>query len=195
MFPPQPTSGSEAMSFLTSESYSELRRVARSVLNSAPKVKTIDAADLLHEALVRIAGSKYTVRCNDLVHFRAVVAQMMRWVLLDHIRRLMRKPAVKSLEPLLFAFYATQSSDAADLSVETREVLQFLFLRHPRQGLVLYLNALEEMPLREIADRLSLSERTAKRDLRQARTWLQCELSNAYRSKPRSRAGSGRRRS
>src|SRR5205814_6665083 len=68
--------------------YAELRRLAAQKLAQEKPGQTLDATALVHEAYLRLVGSKEDRRAfQDRGHFFAAAAQAMRRILIDNARR------------------------------------------------------------------------------------------------------------
>ena len=66
--------------------YNELRRVARARLRQEQPGHTLQATALVHEAYLRLIGSR-NLRPQNRAHLFAVAARLMREILVDHARR------------------------------------------------------------------------------------------------------------
>src|SRR5882757_8301635 len=65
--------------------YEELKRLARRSMRNQSPGNTLQATALVNEAYLRLVDAK-TVDWRDRVHFFAVSAQIMRWILVDRAR-------------------------------------------------------------------------------------------------------------
>jgi RNA polymerase sigma factor (TIGR02999 family) len=65
--------------------YDELRRLARQCLAGQRQNHTLQSTALVHEAYLRLVNHT-SVRWDNRVHFFAVSAQLMRRILVDHVR-------------------------------------------------------------------------------------------------------------
>jgi len=69
---------------LTATVYAELRRLAHQYMGMERRNHTLQATELVHEALLRLAQVR--IDYNDPVHFLSTVARQMRRILVDHAR-------------------------------------------------------------------------------------------------------------
>src|SRR5258708_35637794 len=79
------TGDEQALASLMPLVYPELRRIASRHLGRCPLGQTLESAALVNEAylkLVRAGG----VRCESRVHFLALCSQIIRRILVDHVR-------------------------------------------------------------------------------------------------------------
>jgi RNA polymerase sigma factor (TIGR02999 family) len=76
----------EAHDRLLAMVYDELRRVARARLRADTPHHTLQPTALVHEAYLRLMGSKVAAPQNR-AHLFALAARVMRQVLVDHARR------------------------------------------------------------------------------------------------------------
>jgi RNA polymerase sigma factor (TIGR02999 family) len=80
------TEGDEkAFETLSRAVYDELRRLARNYMRGERPGHTLEATALVHEAFIRIIDWK-NVEWKGRAHFFAVASQMMRRILVDHVR-------------------------------------------------------------------------------------------------------------
>src|SRR5256885_14688309 len=66
--------------------YAELRRIAQGYLRAESPAHTLQPTALVHEAFLRVAGHK-DLAALSATHTRALFAQAMRHILVDHARR------------------------------------------------------------------------------------------------------------
>src|SRR5512147_3219814 len=66
--------------------YAELKPVARRQLRRGERHGTLDTAAVVHEAYLKLAATARQ-RVRDRAHFMALVARVMRQIVLDHARR------------------------------------------------------------------------------------------------------------
>lgn len=161
---------------LTPELYQELKILARSHLRREHTGHTLGTTALVHEAWIRLAGSRNLPQ-EDAARFFAIASNTMRRVLVDHARK------VRSTKR-----FAASTVDVGDVEE---------FLSHEDAGEVLALDeALERLSAisaraaqvvtarffgglseQETAEALGISLRTVQRDWLMARAWLRREVS------------------
>jgi RNA polymerase sigma-70 factor, ECF subfamily len=178
---------------LASQTYEELRRIARAHFANERSDHTLQRTALVNEAYLRIAQSKNEPP-TDRTSFLRLASHVMRNVLVDHARA---KSAEKrggdvdivSLDRTL-AHYGTHClGDLVSTTEETQSAvdreLDFLALDaaieklaqlSERQAQVVELKFFGEQSIEEIAEVLGVSTATVKRDWAVARLFLLREL-------------------
>jgi RNA polymerase sigma-70 factor (ECF subfamily) len=156
--------------------YPTLRRIARCHIARRRAGESIESAALTNEAylkLVRAGG----VRCENRAHFLALCAQVMRRILVDHVRR--RGYAKRGGDALCVALDdAVVPADTSGIDVlELDEALHRLAAIDSRKSRVVELRYFGGLTIEETAETLAVSVDTVKRDWRMARAWLRSELS------------------
>jgi len=169
---------SEALRQLTPRVYRELRRVAGRLLQNERAGQTLQSADLVHEAFLRLVNAR-EVDWQHRAHFFAVSATLMRRILLDRARR--RAAAKRGGKPLALDFDKT--IDVAQ--TQAREVLALddalnaLAEVDPRKARIVELRFFGGLSVKETAEVVKVSSDTVMRDWKLARAWLLTELRQA----------------
>ena len=169
-------SGDEAeMNQLVPLVYEELRRLARRHLAGQRWGHTLQTADLVSEAYLKLVNVKGT-GWKDRVHFFAVASRAMRFVLVDYARR--RGYAKRGANPVRVSLNeADQISEQRTAEVVAiDEALSRLAALDPRKAQIVELRYFGGLSVEETAQVLDLSSRTIKREWRWARAWLYREL-------------------
>jgi len=155
--------------------YPELRRIARQHLARRRIGESLESAALANEAylkLVRAGG----IRCENRAHFLALCSQIVRRILVDHVRsrgfgkRVGGALRVQLDQLLLAAEVRGIEMLALD---EALDALARIDLRKSRVVEMRYFGGLS---LDESAEVLGVSVDTVKRDWRMARAWLLTQL-------------------
>jgi RNA polymerase sigma-70 factor (ECF subfamily) len=168
--------------------YEDLRLIARRHLGRS-RVQGVQSGDLAHEAYIKLVHAR-GIRCNNRAHFFALCAQMIRRILVDHVRKHGSAKRGEGLQVPLDE--ALLGSKARGVEVEALdEVLTALSKIDPRKGRVVELRFFGGLSVEEIAEVLEISEETVTRDWRVAKTWLLRELTRKNTSV---QAGTQRRR-
>ena len=153
---------------------SELRRLARLYLRKESSANTLQPADLVNEAYLRLI-EWHKVEWQNRTHFYAVAAKMMRRVLVSHaIARRSRKRGGSDILVSL-----TQADIAPDRSadiVALNEALESLVNFDDRKSRIVELRFFGCLSAEETAEVLGISLRTVQRDWDFARAWLVREL-------------------
>jgi RNA polymerase sigma factor (TIGR02999 family) len=151
------------------ELYEELRRIARFHRRRGPHA-TLDTTSLVNEAYLRLRGAG-RVDAKDRLHFLALSARAMRFVLIDYARRSSagkRKPAalVRDVE------LAADAPADAESILALHDNLERLGALHARMARVVECRFFGGMSEPEIAELLGVSERTVRGEWQRAKLWL-----------------------
>ncbi len=164
----------EVRSRLMSIVYDELRRRAALCMAWERGNHTLQPTALVHEVYLRLIVQD--IPWQGRAHFFALAAQAMRNVLVDNARarRAARRGGARQQVTLdeAVAFSPARSVDFIALD----EALTRLAKQDPRQSRIVELRFFGGLSLEEVGEVLHISERTAKRDWRMARSWLQRQL-------------------
>jgi len=153
--------------------YDELRRLARLQMRDQAAGHTLQPTALVHEAYARLVDLK--LDWQDRTHFLSMVARTMRRVLVDHARaRQAAKRGAGAVQVSLHDFHARTELSFDLLALD--EALEALGRMEERAASVVELTYFGGLKCREIAEALGISQATAERDLRFARSWLRREL-------------------
>jgi RNA polymerase sigma factor (TIGR02999 family) len=168
---------SHALQQLTPRVYRELRRVAAHLLQNERPGHTLQSADLVHEAYLRLVNA-HEVEWQHRAHFFAVAATLMRRILLDRARRRAALKRGGKAQPLDL----TQTLDIS--SVQSRELvalddaLDALAAVDPRKARIVELRFFGGLSVKETAEVVKVSSDTVMRDWKIARAWLLTELNS-----------------
>ncbi len=166
----------EAVTRLTELVYDELHRIASRAMNGERRDHTLQATVLVHEAYIQLVNREDQSWQNR-AHFFAVAAQLMRRILIDHARaRQAAKRGGRQVKVQLDDI-AVFSDDHCDELIIIDEALVRLWERDERLCRVVELKFFGGLTEEEIAEVLSISPRTVKRDWKVAKAWLHGELS------------------
>lgn len=167
----------EAMARLLPLLYQDLKRIARRLLREHGTGHTLQTTAVVHEAWLRLMAQRQ--QPTERAYFLSLAATMMRRVLLNHAREQAadkRGGALAQITlPALDELAATR--DSLDLFA-LDQALDSLAALDPRQAKVVEMKFFAGMELDEIAEALSVSLATVKRDWQMARIWLSRALSS-----------------
>lgn len=151
--------------------YDELRRIARRCLAGQKRNYTLQPTALVHEAYLRLTKHD-SVDWQDRKHFFAMAAQMMRQILVDHVRkRVAAKRGGNAPTVAVSEAAAISAGPALDLlSLDT--AMQRLAKLDPRQCQIVELRFFGGLSIEETAEVLEISPATTKREWATARVWL-----------------------
>lgn len=160
-----------ALDRLTPLVYDELRRMAHRYIQRERDGHTLETTALVNEAYLRLINQQ-KMDWQNRAHFFAVVAEVMRHVLIDHARRrhYLKRGGEATRVPLEEASAMTEAR-AAEL-VALDEALDNLMKLDPRKSRVVELRYFGGLSLEETADVLGISIMTVRRDWRAAKAWL-----------------------
>jgi RNA polymerase sigma-70 factor (ECF subfamily) len=150
----------------------QLRQIAARFLQRERIDHTLEPNALVNELCMRMIAGEPLI-FNDRAHFLAVAAQMMRRILIDHARaRAAEKRGGEQWRVSLSAVDRFNPvRDSHDLLVLDELLLQ-LEKADPRAARVVELRFFGGLTEDEVAEVLSVSTITVKRDWKAARAWL-----------------------
>lgn len=158
--------------------YDALRRAAQRCLNAERAGHTLSATALVHEAYLRLAGSRNLAR-QDQARFYAAAAEAFRRILIDHARARGRQK--RGGHRVIVDLNAgatladTEPSGRIDY-VALDEALCRLKEQDARAAQIVNLRYFAGLSFAVVANMLDVSERTAKNDWAFAKAWLAREL-------------------
>jgi RNA polymerase sigma-70 factor (ECF subfamily) len=166
---------SAAFDKLTPLVYDELRRIAHRYMRLERNGHTLQTTALVNEAYIRLVGQQ-DVEWRNRAHFFAVVARIMRHVLIDHARRRQYAKRGGEAEQVPFDEASVMSNERAAELIALDEALDELARLDPRKSKVVELRYFGGFTIEEAADVLQASAMTVRRDWRAAKAWLYREL-------------------
>ena len=161
-----------ALSRLTPLVYDELRRIAHRYMQREREGHTLQTTALVNEAYLRLAGQR-KFDWQNRAHFFAVIAQVMRHVLVDHARRRRfdKRGGAGALQVPLDEAAVMTMERAAEL-VALDEALSELMKLDRRKARIIELRYFGGLSIEETAAALEISPMTVRRDWRAAKAWL-----------------------
>jgi RNA polymerase sigma factor (TIGR02999 family) len=157
--------------------YAELRRIAQRFMRGEGASHTLQPTALVHEAFLRVAGKGGDVTSSP-THMRALFAQAMRRILVDHARRRhARKRGGERIRVALDERLLSAASEEDLLDLDG--VLVKLAQLDPAQAQLVELRIFGGMTVAEAAAEMGVSKRSAEREWTAARAWLRRELGPA----------------
>jgi RNA polymerase sigma-70 factor (ECF subfamily) len=156
--------------------YDELRGLAEGYLRRERPDHTLQPTALVHEAYLKLVDQR-RVDWQGRTHFKAVAAQAMRRVLIDHARTQGREKRGGGWRrvPMYDAF---QLGGGRGLSPhELLDALERMRTIDERQARVVELRLFGGLSGEEAARILGVSVRTVERDWKMGQAWLRRELS------------------
>ncbi|MBK1877375.1 ECF-type sigma factor [Pelagicoccus mobilis] len=168
---------------LTTTLYGDLRKLAQSRMSGQQAPQTLQATALVHEAWLRLGCDKQPAWKNP-NHFYAAVAETMRHILIDRARwrkRVRHGGALKRVDLNTWNWENVETASVAKIDDQTlalSEALETLNQGDSDTAELVKLHYFTGLTLKEAAEFLGFSERTAQRRLAFAKAWLGREMSD-----------------
>jgi RNA polymerase sigma factor (TIGR02999 family) len=158
--------------------YKELRRIAHFQLRKEREDHTLQSAELVNEAYLRLVRMN-PPQWESRTHFFAIAAQLIRQILVDYARRhgASKRGAGQGTLPLEDVSQLLRGKDI-DL-VLLDDALKALAGLDPRKAKVVELRFFGGLTFTETAEVLDVSAVTVSRDWSTARAWLHREMNRA----------------
>jgi RNA polymerase sigma factor (TIGR02999 family) len=162
--------------------YDELRKLAAVKLAQEKPGQTLDATALVHEAYLRLVGSRtpdtkhQTADWNSRGHFFAAAAEAMRRILIENARNKAREKRGGDWQRVDFEELDVTTSISPDQLVALDDALARLAVLDPLAGELVKLRYYAGLALDQAALALNISTATAYRHWAYARAWLSSEL-------------------
>jgi RNA polymerase sigma factor (TIGR02999 family) len=155
--------------------YEGLKRLAAKQMGGRNPSRTLSPTGLVHDLFLRLhdAGE---LAIRDRIHFFAVAAQTMRWLLADEARAKGREKRGGKAPVVAFDENFHSPLPEAPL-VELDAALAKLQATQPRLCRIVELRHLAGLSIEETALALGISPVTVARDWKRAQAWLVRELS------------------
>ncbi len=158
--------------------YEELRRLAASKMAREAPGQTLQPTALVHEAWLRLVGSK-NPKFENRAHFFAAAAESMRRILIDRARRKLTQRHGGNCERVDIEEQDLAAPDTDHQLLAVHEVLDSLAKDYPVQAEVVKLRYFVGMTNEEIALLLGVSVTTVSNYWMFARTWIFHEIKNS----------------
>ncbi|HEY4415253.1 MAG TPA: sigma-70 family RNA polymerase sigma factor [Verrucomicrobiae bacterium] len=155
--------------------YDELRRLATSKMARESPGQTIQPTELVHEAWLRLVGSKHP-NFENRAHFFSAAAEAMRRILIDRARRKLAVCHGGGYERVNMEGQDLAAPDADQELLDVHDVLDKLAKDHPVPAELVKLRYFAGMTNEETAQVLGISVTTTKKYWAFARTWILHEI-------------------
>ena len=157
--------------------YDDLRRLARSRLRQHQTITLLDTTALVHESYLKLVGAQ-GLPVEDRHHFFAYAARVMRSVIVDFARaRLAERRGGEAVHVALDTeIYDRIAAPETDV-LRVHEALEVLAQADPTLAQLVEMRYFGGLSVAEVAEVLSLSERTVRRHWEKARLLLRALLS------------------
>lgn len=152
--------------------YAQLHKQAAGLMQAQRQNHTLQASALVNEAYMKLVGGS-SRQWNDRTHFFAVAARAMRSVLIDHARSKSRKKRSADGQqrvPLeeISLVYEERAVNLLDLDAALDELAR----RDETAARIVELRFFGGLTVREVAEIVGVTERSAERSWEFARAWL-----------------------
>ena len=165
----------ECLNQLLPQVEGELRRIAHRYMRMERQGHTLQTTALVNEAYLRLVDQAQ-VDWQDRAQFLGVAARLMRQILVDHARELLRgkRGGGAHLIPLDGGLVFSTAKSAALVALD--DALDDLAGFDPRKARIVELRCFGGMSVPETAEVLNLHPNTVIRDWGLAKAWLKREL-------------------
>ena len=161
----------EALALLMPEVYAELRRIAHRRMSLEKPGNSLQPTALVNEVYLRLVDTS-GVSFRDRSQFFALVAQMMRRILVDAARARGTSKRGGAVAKISFeeGFFAMPAKDREIVALD--DALQALAKEDPRKARAVELRFFGGLSIEETAEVLGISVQTVRRDWNFAQAWL-----------------------
>lgn len=156
--------------------YDELRQLAHRYMRRERPDHTLQTTALVNEAYLRLADQT-SPQWQNRTHFFAAAARMMRHILVDYARGKQRAKRGAGAVKIELNDEAVIAEGQAEQVLDLNDALERLAAMDRRSSQVVELKYFGGMNYDEIAEVLSISAITVRRDWEFAKAWLHKELS------------------
>ena len=164
----------EAVDELMPLVYDQLRKLAGRYLSSDRPNHTLRATALVNEAYMRLVDADVSYR--DRIHFYAVAARTLRYILVDHAKAKNREKRGGGADRIPLDEAMLVGPETPRGLVELDDALNALALQDARKAEVIELFFFGGLTYEEVADALEISPATVHREMKLAKAWLHREL-------------------
>jgi RNA polymerase sigma factor (TIGR02999 family) len=150
--------------------YDQLRVLARKQLADEASGQSLQSADLVHEAYLRLVGSDQ--QWQGRWHFLAAAAEAMRRILVERARKKRRIKHGGQFTRVELNDAASRLGSAPEEVIMVSDLLESLAKEHPREAQLVKLHYFAGLSISEAGRALGQSSTTAHRNWTFARAWL-----------------------
>jgi RNA polymerase sigma factor (TIGR02999 family) len=156
--------------------YNELRGLAARLLASERPGQTLTATALVHEAYLRLVGPSREQEWEGRAHFFSAAAEAMRRILVENARRKRSRKRGGDRERQELSLDEVALPEVSEDVLAVDEALEKLSATDPRSGELVRLRYFAGLTIKEAAEVMGISPRTADARWAYARAWLLAEL-------------------
>lgn len=157
--------------------YPQLRRLARSKRRNWNGNDTLDTTSLVHEAFIKLAGTRNN-DWQDRQHFFRTAARAMRQILINYAEQRCAQKRGGSARDLTLQESSAPDPRGPEAIVALGQLLEQLEQYDQRLAAVFECRRFGGYTIKETALALALSEATVKRDYDRAIAWLRRALTD-----------------
>ena len=156
--------------------YAELRRIAARELRRERPNHTLQPTALVHEVYLKLVD-QHTIEWQNRAQFFGVAAQLIRRILVDHVRN--QRAAKRGAGALMVTLDDAAGEPARqDIDVvKLDDSLISLSMKDEQQSRIVEMRFFAGLSIEETAEVLRVSPSTVKRDWAAAKAWLYREMS------------------
>jgi RNA polymerase sigma factor (TIGR02999 family) len=159
--------------------YDELRRLASQWLAQEAPGQTLQPTALVHEAYLRLTGTRGAqTGWDSRRHFFVAAAEAMRRILVENARRKKRRKHGGDRQRVELEAAGPMAPAPSEDLLALDEALTRLTAHDPIKAEVVKLRFFAGLTMPEVAEALDISLTTAERYWTYARTWLYAELAD-----------------
>jgi RNA polymerase sigma factor (TIGR02999 family) len=173
----------EALARLVPLVYKELRDIARYHLQQERTEHTLQSAGLVNEAYLRLVDQR-PFDTDSRAHFLAVASRLMRQILVDYARTRGAAKRGANLRVELDTSMVLPNAPTTDV-VALEEALNGLMRLDEQQARIVEMRFFGGLSTEEIAQVLTISASTVKREWNVAKAWLTRQMKKEARSDAR----------
>jgi RNA polymerase sigma factor (TIGR02999 family) len=151
--------------------YRSLRELAQKYMRHERANHTLQATALVHEAYLRLVGSR-EVGWESRAHFYAAAAEAMRCILIDNARRVGAKKRGGGWKRDIASVLDLAHEETVSHAIELDQAIEALREHDGRAASVVQLRFYAGLTIDETASALDLAPSTVDREWRYARAWL-----------------------
>ena len=156
--------------------YDELHALAEGYLRRERKDHTLQPTALINEVYLKLVG-RAGANIKGKTHFKAIAAEAMRQILIDHGRRQKRQKRGGNWHRVkLDDAFPREDRDEVEAQA-LNEALDKLRANDDSLAEIVVLRLLGGMTVNEVAEKVGVSPRTVNRELKAGLAWLRWELS------------------
>lgn len=156
--------------------YDELRRLAASYMRFESPGHTLQPTAVVHEAYMRLIQQR-EVHWKSRAHFFGIAAQMIRRILVDHVRATRAQKRGSGFAALSLDEALGVGEQKSWEIIALDDALKTLAQMDPQQAKIVELRFFAGLSIEETASLVGVSPATVKRDWVSAKAWLFRQLS------------------